>query len=315
MRFLNLHSNFYNIFGIQNYTIICNSPFTGVNGNFSIFECIFFLLTSTNGGAIYCSGVQIKLYIGEAFFKNCSSSNYGGAIYFSCTQGEIALNKICGNYCSSSSNCHFSYKSTLTNGINSANYTSLSYCSPTHIGQKSFTFVKGIQIIKYLNLTFNKSQYHSSIQLGNRAIDSFQYSNIINNSCSSWVCIQIDYVPYIIFYLNIIGNNSPIGFGVICTYKAPGTILENCIIKNNFNTLGFVYTSGDLTFSNNYILHNGISENIIYSTVKYTLNSFIDYSTYNHLLYNCIMNKIKTNTISNINFKNYFIIFIFYINC
>ena len=75
----NLINSYSDLFPSLNPTFtlsnIILTQFTSISGNYYILNCIFSVITSSMGGAMYVSGSNINLGIEQTTFSHCQSTN------------------------------------------------------------------------------------------------------------------------------------------------------------------------------------------------------------------------------------------------
>jgi len=181
--------------------------------NVSISDSFFTRITqfSGNGGAIFVSDSTRSVSIAKSMFYYCSCSSTGGALYF-----EIAnsiLRMICANRCSAS-NYQFAY--LVASQMNQVVYTSVSNCSHTTDGYYSIYLQSGNQRFDNSNSSMNKAYQVSGIIIWYPSSFTSSQCTFSNNKVSSYICIYFYYNSGIMSYANIINNDSPAQYGVVC---------------------------------------------------------------------------------------------------
>ena len=244
-------------------------------GNYWILNCLFSLSSNTKGGAIYCTGSNIKLLIESTNFLNCSSSDWGGSICCYPSINSCILEKICVS--NSISNIYYSFACIYSTNINNCNLTTIINCfAPS----KTIQFTFGNQICFNSNLSKNNllNGHTSGISFSAPSFLDSKFGTYFNNSLpsTSYVCIQLTQGSNSrkITFSNIINNNSPT-YSII-TICGGDFILENCTFFNNKNILfGSNGEGGNLRIYNCFINHLYQYGSAIYS------NTFSYSSSYN----------------------------------
>jgi hypothetical protein len=254
-------------FDSQTYT----SRQTPSNSYVYFSNCLFkSILSSSQGGALYCTSATYFLVESTSFFSCKTSSGSQGAIYFSNGNGQSVLHGVCGYDCSSNPNYQFAYTqvNNAASSKNNVNYTSVSHCVNAN---SNSNYVLGLQNGKNscssVNLSINKCQYASGISCmpltdSNTLTCSLSYSTFTDNIANGYNCVWLNanYANYEIKNCNILRNSQVSG------------------------TYGIIYTSGNLMIEGSCILEN---------TATYIFYQY--YSSYTITLSNCTVDKTSYN--------------------
>jgi hypothetical protein len=229
-----------------------------------VSNCLFTSIVSTdNGGALFCSASVAYLLVESSFFYSCSTSNgLGGAIFFSNTNnGQSVLYEVCGNGCSSSSSGLFSaiiVKDSILNK-NDVNYSSIVRCMTENSNLLSILYFDyGKNCFPSVNISMNKCGKASALYCYPRpdpssVTCSFTYSTLADNIYISFICIYLDRnnVNYEFKCCNVIRNTKiSDSEGLI---RSDGNIVfkDSCILANTANYIFYAdSTSYTVTLSN-----------------------------------------------------------------
>jgi hypothetical protein len=229
----NLHSQTY------------SSRQTPSNTGVHVLNCLFRTITSSNdGGALYCSTSVTYLLIESTSFISCKTSLNGGAIHFSNANGQCVLYEVCGYDCSTTNNYRTQFVYTLVkNGISSKNYINYSTISRC-VNENSDAWYllllnNGKICCPSVNISMNKdrgeSNYFVPSSDSNSVTCSLSYSSFTDNFATYCTCI--------IFWRS----------------SAKFEIKSCNILRNTQSTLsseGTIYSIGELTISDSWILQN-----------------------------------------------------------
>jgi hypothetical protein len=213
----------------------------------SLFRSI---LSSDNGGALYCSSSVTYLLVESTSFFSCKTSLNTGAIYFTGTSnGQCVMYKVCGYGCCStnSNNIQFSYIK-VKNDVSSknyVNYSSISRCMCQHSDSYYMLILNyGKICCPSVNISMCKSYSQiircNSFSDSNSVTSSLTYSTIVDNIAIGYNCIMLNSegARYEIKSCNILRNTQ-------------GTL----------DTQGTIYTDGYLTIDYSCILENKANRN------------------------------------------------------
>jgi len=246
--------------------------------NINISNCIFSRSSqySGSGGVIFVSGGSFIMNLNYSMFNNCVCSQYGGAIYFSSTFSSIRM--ICANSCSANWP-HFSW--LQASQVNQVEYLSVSNCSHTTSGYYPIYLYTGDQRVDNTNSSMNNAIQGSSILIESPSSFTSSHNTFSNNKVADSICLRFSSfsITITISYANIIHNNSPSKYGVVC---AGGTRLKKmiyCIFQNNQNYLLCV-NEGPLEVSHSFIGHSSSSYSTSLAVSIETNNSFTKAQTY-----------------------------------
>jgi len=207
--------------------------------NVYIYNCYFHhCLSSTDGGAIYCSGNVYRMLIERSSFLNCmTAGDQGGAIYSGC--GNFVLSRICS----------FNCVSTLSGG----SYGQFAYLSASvrfHINESSITHVL---------LENTRRREALCIEYRNILLRS---DNLTNINCYEKTVIFCG-SAFTISYSSIVNNSATGGYGCIYTEESGPSLIDTCnILNNKLNSpstsyyLGAISTDGNLLIKDSCIIGN-----------------------------------------------------------
>ena len=201
-KFLILQKNFYNYYGFDSNFLPCIDKIILNSGNSTIYNCQFFNLKSTtsHGGVIYCSNININLLINTCFFNNCSTTfKNGGAIFFSSTVGASVINNICANTCftGANSNDHleggqFCWIVTSKSKINEIHFLSTYKCAFDSINvlrHNSIYIGSGKQKYSNSNSSNNHAGYRGGIYFSESEGTYSNFNNFNNPNHKFGICI------------------------------------------------------------------------------------------------------------------------------
>jgi len=264
--------------------------------NINISDC-FFSRTSQyagNGGVISVASGVYTMYVNNSMFYNCISQR-GGAIYFWSSKSYLKM--ICANSCSASMWYHLAY--IIASHNNQMEYLSASNCSFTTSISYSIFMQAGNQSFDNTNCSMNNANEFSGVIFNFPSILTSSYCTFSNNKVLDSVCIYFytDSDTISMSYANIVHNNSPTKFGVVCVEGTGSRKMMYCIFQNNQNYL-FCVLSGSLEVSHSFIDHSALlSTSIAVSTA--TNNTFTNRMTYQLQFFNSLHcntdNPQKTN--------------------
>jgi hypothetical protein len=240
------------------YTYISNSLFKSI-------------VSSSNGGALYCSSVTYLLIESTSFFTCMTSSQNGGAIFFSNSGGQSVLYNVCGydcctTYTGTSSQCYqfaYIYVSNTASSKNYFNYSSISRCvnadSNTHY---ILNFHCGKVCCPSVNISMNKCYYRSiycyPFSDSNSFTCSFSHSSFTDNIAvgHTFFFLHRSGAKYEIKSCNILRNTqiaSPSSEGTIAIWGNL-EIKDSCILENTATYI-FYSTSSSyrITLSNSTV--------------------------------------------------------------
>ena len=253
------------------------------NCNINISDCFFSrnMVFSGDGGVIYVDGELYSAFIQYSMFFNSSSTGQGGALNIFCN--AINLRASCANLCTSGNSFHFSRLKASNNNV--IEFLSVSSCSIKTNGHSSIVIYNGYQICKNFNSSLNNAQYLPGLYSESSSSLSLSYSTISANNVNNWVTMGFYGGGYpLASYLNIVNNNSPLGYGVI--YFNSFVTMSYCIFFNNLNTL-FCVGTGSLTLSHSFISHSGATSNIAIQMVNNSITSKQLYLHEHYMSYYC----------------------------
>jgi hypothetical protein len=227
---------------------------TPSNTGVYISNCLFTsIMSSDNGGALYCSSVTYFLVESTSFFS-CKINGYsGGAIYFSNSNSQSVLHSVCGYDCSSGSQ-PFAYIQ-VNNAASSKNYANYSSIVNTNTDSSYlFTLNNGKICCPSINISLNKIRHVAGITCGpfNDPYSftcSLTYSSFVDNNARNDVLfwLRTD-AKYEIKSCNILRNKQ----GEL-SWRGTLVILGNLMIKNSCileNNAIYIFYYGTITLSN-----------------------------------------------------------------
>jgi hypothetical protein len=235
-----------------------------------ISNCLFSsIMSSSDGGALYCTSATYFLIDSTSFFS-CKTSRSFGAIYIS-IGGQSVLHKVCGYNCSTTNSNHyqFAYIQVNDNALykNYISYSSIARCVCQHSSAHyTLQLYYGNIYFPSVNMSLNKC-YHQTVYCypssdSNFFTCSFTYCSFVDNILTGYTCI----------YLN--------GGGINHKMKSCN-ILRNT--QSSLDSQGTIYTSRNLMIYDSCILEN-IADRIFYeghSSYYITLsNCTVDKTTY-----------------------------------
>jgi len=228
---------------------------------------------SNTGGILYIYSSPISLTISNSMFYYCKTSSFhGGAISMDSSLSEKCnIRYICANLCESAKNGQFAFVRLSPGKTNHVEFSSLSKCSDSCVGDCPIWLYYGNQRFSESNSSMNHNTRDSGMAIDYATTFESGYSTFANNYASIEVCLYLYNTTGTIKTTNIVHNNSPTNLGVV--YIANNAIysLEDCIILGNSNTL-FHVSSGSITIQRSFIQHSSIisSGNVII-TQNYTM--------------------------------------------
>jgi len=249
------------------------------NISIDISDCFFSRSSeySGDGGVIYMKDGSYSLRINYSIFYECTCSSDGGAIFF--ISSNSAIRMTCANRCCASSYGHFAYLYDLE--ANQIEFLSVSYCSHTTSGHHLIYLQSGIQRADFTNSSINNAYMFSGICISSPFSYTSTYCTFSNNNVSNSRCIHLysNSGTMVMSSANIVHNNSPSDYGVICIDGGGTMDMLYCIFQNNQNYLFYV-NSGYLEVSHSFIDHSSSSFSSSTSVSTSTNNSFIKMQTY-----------------------------------
>jgi len=256
-----------------------------VDKNINIANCFFSRSSSYSGkgGVIYVNGGTYSMNVNYSMFYNCVCSNWGGAIFFSSSNSYLRM--ICANSCSCGASSYNHFANLVASQVNQVEYLSVSNCSHTTSGFESIRLSSGNQRVDNTNSSLNNAIAYSGIDIYSPSSFTSSHCTFSNNKVSQSICIYFYSTSGSMSYANIVHNNSPSGYGVVCVNGAVSRKMMYCIFKNNQNTL-FCVLEGSLEVSHSFIDHSASS--FSRSTVVSTSNnnSFTNTITYQLQFFN-----------------------------
>jgi len=181
----------------------------------NISDCFFtrIHLFSDNGGVIYLTEGTKQLSIVDTMFFGCFCSDDGGAIHS--YSSNISIKFVCASHCRGISyRYHFAMLKSASH--NHIEYLSMTKCSNITTGEESMRVQSGNQINKNTNSSMNSAAKWSCFDFNEPSSLQTTFCNFVQNNSSVYVSIESG-GGYIDF-CNIIGNNSPNGYGVVRSY-------------------------------------------------------------------------------------------------
>jgi hypothetical protein len=254
--------------------------------NVYVLNCLFnkCVITSGDGGALYCTSATYLLIESSSFFSCKTNSGRGGAIYFSgsnCLQS--VLYEVCGNDCFSTDTgtfAHLVIKNTASNK-NCVNYSSIARCVSDSSGSYPLWLQCGIIHCPSVNMSLNNCKQVSGIVFNpfvdaSSVTSSSSYSTFADNSYTqnSVIWCNSGSAKYELKSCNILRNIEISGsYGTIF---ARGNLMveDSCILKNVANYIFYQESSSHtITISNCTVDSNKKSGNVV--TQKAATKSFI----------------------------------------
>jgi len=224
--------------------------------NFCEIESCFFVrfeCFSGSGGVIYYSGGGNLMKIKSCVFNHCQVGDQyeGGAIYFN--SESFFMDSVCCFMCTAGWG-HFSAIYSTNN--NSIYMSTLTKCSGLDIGYYPISLYSGYQNIESTNISGNKANQISGFLMNNPKYGYCSFCTIWKSSSSQSICMYFDKGKGLTTRTNIISNNSPFDYGVVCVNGACEIYIKDSYFRNNSNTL-FNAISGILDISSCDINHEG----------------------------------------------------------
>ena len=301
---------------LNNY-LITQRPYTNIENNFFLFNCLFMRVSmyNGNGGVISIENILCNMEILESSFFSCSSTGTGGSIYFTSSNisSKSLLKKICGLYCFAL-NYNFGLISISSSlNTNSIYDSTLSYCLTTNInyGNSILLLFFGNQTTSNLNTSNNYGKIRSGFSKGLPNLDFGSFLTIYNNTTPTQMCIDINSIStcqYI--FTNIIKNNGP-QFGVILNQNDGQKYFSNFIFYDNSNYLFVNLGNNPIILSNCYIFHTNTS--IFSGPYSFSTKVFTSYITNSYIFTHFICAYIKITFFSIPFFKNQIKFFKFFL--
>ena len=165
-------------------------------GDSYVYNCYFFDLTASEGGAILFSLTKSNFLLEQCSIFNCSAQNTAG---IRVTAGNCIIAFVCGQYgYAANSDAFSSICNDETRSINSVFYSSVSHCKANNY----YTMFHGYGCvnIKSLNLSHNKANYTSALRCCPNQIDEETnhgsdviYCSFSNNTAEIEQAIQMTY--------------------------------------------------------------------------------------------------------------------------
>jgi hypothetical protein len=267
--------------------------------NVYVQSCLFNgCSSSSDGGALYCSGSDYKLLVEQTSFISCmTSSGKGGGMYFSSSaSAESVLIKICGFNCSASSSgqCVYVYKNDISN-INYRNHfndSSITHSLYTNANSYSLYLRFGTILCPSVNITNNVCYGAAAYYIcpagysGSPETCCVSYSSVVNNTTNGGSgCIYHDDLPSSqrIDTCNILNNTQTSSSNSKTIYAWSILLIkDSCILGNNKGNIVFYagsYSTCKMTISNctidNDIFSNGrfTGSVTVTKTIKSTFNN------------------------------------------
>jgi hypothetical protein len=238
-----------------------------------ISNCLFRSIRSTSqGGAVYCSGSARYFLVESTSFFTCKTSNEVGAIYFYHGSGQSVLYGVCSYDCCTTNSNYYQFGYIRVNNAISnkiyVNYSSIVRCVNENSSPWQMLALEcGKICCSSVNSSLNICYYRSGITCwpssDSSVTCSLTYSSFTDNYDTGSVCIV----------LNRVGANFE---------------MKSCNILRNtqgaVSAEGTVYITGNLNIYDSCILEN---------TATYTFSQ--DYSSYTITLSNCTVDKATCN--------------------
>ena len=166
-------------------------------------------------------------------------------------------------------------------------YISVSNCSHSTYNYYPIHSQNGKLRVSNINCSMNNAKLGTGIFISSPSSFSSSHCSFSNNNASDCICIcfySTSGTLSMSFY-NIVHNNSPSQYGVVCFNGAGSRKMIYCIFQNNQNYL-FCVRGGSLEVSHSFIDHilSSFSTSTIFSTE--TNNSFIETITYQIQFFN-----------------------------
>jgi hypothetical protein len=239
--------------------------------NVYVLNCLFnrCILSSGNGGALYCSTSVTYLFVESSSFFSCrTNSGEGGAIHFYNTNGgqiSVLYEVCCNDCCSTKSIGLFAriYIGDSASNKNYVNYTSIARCVDDTSNQwETLCLECGKIYCPSVNISVNKCKQQSGIYChasidSNYITCSLLYTTFADNSATNYICIYFNRggPKHEIKCCNILRNTQVTldSRGTIASY---GNVMieDSCILENTANCIFYSYsTSYSITLSNSTV--------------------------------------------------------------
>jgi len=277
LRFL---SSFEDFFNRSATPYGCTARITSMSGDFYIVDCLFTVSKSYAGygGIMFIDTTSspCHLLIESTTFSQCSVGAFSsGAIYYSSYSGSSVLKKVCAYGCFTGHGRSYQfgyfglgkdYEYKAESTINEVHDTSISRCSPSHSVDRHdpIILVHGAQTVDNMNSSYNNVRQNSGIRVWIPNTLKMTYCTFMKNNATHSVCLHLHsgFGNRTIGFINIVGNNSPSGFGVVYAQQALGNFLiHDSIFFSNANCL-FYLARGALRVANSRIMHSSGSTTI-----------------------------------------------------
>lgn len=244
------------------------------NTDINVADC-FFVRSKQNsgsGGVFYVSGGSYNMNVSYSMFFGCTSSDIGGAIYFVSSRSDLRM--ICASKCFASSSKHFGW--IFATVVNYVELFSITSCSDSFSSYRPIEIESGDMTVSKLNCSLNKAIEVSGVVIDTPKTFTCSFCTFSNNKASKSICICLFRNSGIFKFVNIIGNNSPTGSGVIYVSNSGSYQMSFCIFYLNQNALFYIF-SGSLQISNSMISHVGFTTITNNNTLRSGETYFIEF--------------------------------------
>jgi predicted outer membrane repeat protein len=245
--------------GSGNYT----STRTLSGTNVYVLNCLFTgCISSSGGGAIYCTSTFL-LVESSSFFSCRTSSGNGGAVYFiNIGSGQCAIHEVCCYDCYAG-DLHGQFaRVDVKNSASSKNY--VNYSSITRcVNEKLYAYdtlclCYGMIYCQSINISMNECHYTSGINCfsgSNYVTCSLSYSLFVNNSATNDICILFDSTGLNreMKCCNILRNTQVTSTHELIHANQNLVIADSCILENNATCI--FYSSSSYTVDHSLELH------------------------------------------------------------
>ena len=280
-----------------------------------ILNCFFSNLSDINGAAISYSST-VKLLCEKNLFSFLTTSSHGGALYCSSINIDIIIKECCFFFCQITSNTHYGLSFFISNSnskITLINLTSISNCCPfsSNIGVDSHYIEKNTPKIFFLNSSYNYCNHFSGLSILRVTQGKVNFSTFYSNIAKENTILEYWGGDSITENSNIVNNtqwtnNNGIVYVTTSLYTG-NSLIKNCNFYLNGKNRLFCLNNGQLTLDNCFfddysyistspiIINSKIFQNTIY------LKHFMTKYCLNNLIINSNSLKLKTQFFFSIN--------------
>ena len=292
--------SFIDFYGYSSENLNCfNNRIIFSDLSLNLNNCFFSNFTSNNnGGVIFIQNNDINFNIlcEDCIYSYCES-NQGGAIFIQATKSNIILFKICAYKCVASINSNFGYFETSQNKRNELFFSSLLYCSYIEKIGNALTIYYNLGNIINNNINCSNcySKFHAGISYSSSGNSTIIFLNFQNNHPQDCT-ISDSYYDMVNFNkINVIGNSSPLRYGIFYANSNGNIKIIDSVLKNNSNTL-FYPNVGSISVKNCYISHINIG-NYLDLGNNFTLTNNLNFPIFSTFLCEAFKTQIESKEI------------------